>query len=273
MLHSLSIPYEILTDQDKNYLVVPDNSVEQAKYELWQYNVENQTPKESSPRITPVYQNGLPGVVAYVVIVCTVTWLAGESAFDRDWLATGRIDGSLIRQGEWWRIFTALTLHSGLGHLIGNIGFGILFGLLAGSIAGPGAAWLTIVVASGVGNLFNTLLLDSTHRAIGASTAVFAALGLVAGFSWRAKMMAQDRWPYRLGPIIGGIALLAYTGTGDENTDIGAHLSGFACGFGGGIILTMVATYLPRPKLQLASGIAAVTLIAVSWLVGLSIWA
>lgn len=273
MLHSLAIPYEILTDQERTFLVVPNDSFEQAKYELWQYDVENKKPKVTAPRITPVYQNALPGVVAYVVIVCLVTWLAGESVFNRDWLATGRIDGTLIREGEWWRIFTALTLHSGLGHLVGNIGFGIVFGLLAGSIAGPGVAWLTIVVASGFANLFNTLLLDSTHRAIGASTAVFAALGLVAGFSWRAKLMAQDRWPYRLGPIIGGIALLAYTGTGDENTDIGAHLSGFACGFGGGVLLTMMAEYLPRPKLQLASGIAAVTLIAISWLAGLTGWA
>jgi hypothetical protein len=38
-------------------------------------------------------------------------------------------------------------------------------------------------------------LLESTHRAVGASTAVFAALGLIAGYVWRGKLMRQDRWP------------------------------------------------------------------------------
>ena len=114
--------------------------------------------------------------------------------------------------------------------------------------------------------------LESAHRAIGASTAVFAALGLVSGYVWRAKLMAQDRWPLRLGPIVGGIALLAYTGTGDENTDIGAHLAGFVCGFLTGMILTLASRYLAHRALQFACGIAAILLIVYSWLVALQIW-
>ena len=270
VLQSLGIPYEKLTEGRRHILVVPGEAFEKAKYELWQYDVENRKPAVQERKIAPVYQDAVPGIVAYVVIVCMVAWLAGASAFDKDWLAAGRVDGTLIRDGQWWRIFTALTLHGSLGHLIGNIGFGILFGFLAGSVAGPGVAWLTIVIASGGANLLNTLLLDSTHRAIGASTAVFAALGLVAGFSWRGKLMAQDRWAYRLGPIVGGLALLAYTGTGDENTDIGAHLSGFVCGFGGGILLTLINDYLPRKKIQVTSGIAAVLLIVFAWMTAFS---
>jgi rhomboid protease GluP len=272
-LHSLSIPYEIVVDDNRCMLIVPLQVLQKAKYELWQYDTENRQPRSLQPAVKPVYQNALPGVVAYVCIICLVAWLAGESAFNRDWFGAGRIDGALIRNGEWWRSITALTLHSGLGHLIGNIGFGILFGILAGTVAGPGVAWLTILLASTTGNFLNTLLLDSTHRAIGASTAVFAALGLVAGFSWRARLMSQERWPYRLGPIVGGIALLAYTGTGDENTDIGAHLSGFVCGFGAGMLLTHFADRLPGRKLQIGCGIAAAALVACAWLAAFGGWA
>ena len=78
--------------------------------------------------------------------------------------------------------------------------------------------------------------------------------------------MSQERWPYRFGPIVGGIALLAYTGTGDENTDIGAHLSGFVCGFGGGMLLTLIADYLPARRIQLGAGIAAVMLVTLAWI-------
>ena len=111
--------------------------------------------------------------------------------------------------------------------------FGAFFGILAGGLIGPGIAWLAILVAAAFANTLNAFLLDEGHRAIGASTAVFAALGLVSGFVWRSKLMAQEKWAWRLGPIVGGIALLAYTGTGGPNTDVGAHLAGFVCGFGG----------------------------------------
>ena len=272
-MHSLGIPYEIVTDGHRSFVVVPAADVEKAKYEIWQYEQENQKPNIATPRITAVLQNGVPGVVAYLFIIFFVALLAGESAFDRNWLSAGRVDGTLIRQGEWWRSITALTLHSGLTHIAGNAGFGALFGIMAGRVLGSGVTWLTVVLASGVANLFNTLLLDSSHRAIGASTAVFAALGLVAGFVWRGKLMKQDRWPYRVGPIVGGLALLAYTGTGDENTDVGAHLSGFVCGFLAGMVLTYLYRYVPNENVQRMSGILAVSIVVIAWLFALSLWA
>jgi len=202
VLHALSIPYEILIAEAQAMIVVPAEFVEQAKYELWQYQQENRRQKPRSSEITPVYQSAIPGVATYVAIICLVAWFAGVALFNRDWFAVGRVDGELIRDGEWWRTITALTLHSGARHLAGNIAFGILFGLMAGRLVGSGIAWFAIVVASSAANFLNTSLLESAHRAIGASTAVFAALGLVSGFVWRAKLMAQDRWPYRLGPIV-----------------------------------------------------------------------
>ncbi len=160
---------------------------------------------------------------------------------------------------------TALTLHSGLGHLAGNLVFGVLFGLFAGRLLGSGVAWLAIVLAGAMGNLLNTLLLESAHRSIGASTAVFAALGIVAGYVWKAQLMSQERWVYRNGPIVGGLALLMYTGTGDANTDIGAHLFGFLTGFGTGMLLTRARERILDTKLQLLTGSATILLIITAW--------
>ena len=152
---------------------------------------------------------------------------------------------------------------------MGNLAFGIMFGFFAGRLLGSGVAWLSIVVAAAAGNALNTLLLESAHRAIGASTAVFAALGLVAGFVWRGKLMAQDRWSYRIGPVVGGFALLMYTGTGGEKTDIGAHLMGFLCGFAAGMLLIVFRDRLDDNRLQLASGLAALALIVGAWAVAI----
>ncbi len=198
-----------------------------------------------------------------------IAWLADNSVFGSDWYQLGRVDGTLLREGEWWRPITALTLHSGLRHLAGNIIFGTLFGLFAGRLLGSGLAWFAIVVSGAMGNVLNTLLLESSHRSIGASTAVFAALGLVAGYVWRAKLMSQERWPYRVGPIVGGFALLMYTGTGDANTDIGAHLMGFLCGFSSGMLLTLATIRPGDIRWQRFSAAAALILVCGSWLVAL----
>lgn len=265
VLHSLDIPYQLIRGAYRFALAVPADSAERAKFELWQYEQENRKPRPPPPPLITQYQNGVPGALVYVMVIGLVAWMAGEAMFDRDWLSAGRVDGDLIRRGEWWRTFTALTLHSGLRHLLGNIGFGLLFGIMAGRLVGSGVAWLGILLAAAAGNGLNTLLLDASHRSIGASTAVFAALGLVAGFAWRARITGQDRWPYRLGPIVGGIALLAFTGTGDEGTDIGAHLAGFVCGFGVGTSLTRIATRLGSEHLQVVSGIGALALLVAAW--------
>ena len=273
VLQALDIPYEILSLGAQDSIVVPHEFAEKAKYELRQYDTENRQMPRRATGIVPVQQRSLPGVAAYVAVICLVAWFAGIALFNLDWFAAGRVDGELIREGEWWRTITALTLHAGARHLAGNIVFGVLFGLMAGRLVGPGIAWSGIVLSAALANFLNISLLSSTHRSIGASTAVFAALGLVAGFVWRAKLMAQDRWSYRLGPVVGGIALLAYTGTGDANTDIGAHLAGFVCGFACGMLLTLCARHLVRRDLQLAGGIAAMCAVVIAWAAALWHWA
>lgn len=273
VLTSLDIPHEILSDARRHLLLAPAELSEKARYEIRQYDKENLPLRRSRSRPFSEFQNAVPGVAVFIIVVCLVAWLAGESAFNRNWLSAGRVDGDLIRQGEWWRTLTALTLHSGLGHLAGNIVFGTLFGILAGRLLGSGLTWFSVVIASGFANTLNTLLLDSRHQSIGASTAVFAALGLTAGFVWRAGLMRQDRWAYRFGPIVGGIALLAYTGTGGPNTDIGAHLAGFVCGFGIGMLLTLLHSVPASRRLQLSFGLAALASIAAAWLAALRLWA
>ena len=270
VLASAKIPYQMVDDGLSCALVVPAENSASAVEELRLYEDEN-PPVRPKPRKRIVYQDALPGVVGYVFVVCMVAGLAGYSYFGSDWFVAGRVDGNLIREGEWWRTITALTLHSGVRHLLGNLRFGVFFGIFAGRLLGSGVAWLAIVIAAALGNTANVLLLDSTHRSIGASTAVFATLGMLAGYVWRGQFMAQDRWSTRFGPVVGGLALLMFTGTGDQNTDIGAHLLGFVCGFGTGMLLTVIGKMPAPPRVQIAAGSLALVLVAVAWIVALQV--
>lgn len=251
--------------------MVPASQSARAAEELRLYDLEN-PPRRPEPAVELVTHDALPGIAGYFIVVCIVAGCAGYGLFGEDWYGAGRVDGARLRAGEWWRAITALTLHADLPHLVGNIMFGTLYGLFAGRLVGSGVAWFTIVVAGALGNLANTLLLESTHRSIGASTAVFAALGLVAGFVWRGRFLSQERWVYRWGPVVGGLALLMFTGTGslEQNTDTGAHLTGFLAGFGGGLLLVPAMHRLASSRLQAGAGTGAVVILAGAWILALS---
>ena len=270
VLESLQIPHQLVDDGGSCALIVPASFSARAFNELQIYDDEN-PPVQLKPVATVEYQDAVPGLVGFVLIVCLVAGMAGFSFFQSNWYVAGRVDGELIRDGELWRLFTALTLHSGLKHLLGNVVFGVFFGIFAGRLVGSGVAWLSIILAAATGNAMNTMLLESTHRSVGASTAVFAALGLVAGYVWFGKLMRQDRWSNRYGPIVGGLALLMYTGTGGPNTDIGAHLFGFVCGFIAGLILIRLGSIPKDRRSQMIAGAAAFGLIFVSWTIALAV--
>ena len=135
VLAAAHIPYQLVDDGLSCALVVPAEFSSRAVEELRLYDDEN-PPVQPRVKKRIVYQDALPGVIGYVLIVCAIAWLAGYSIFGNNWFTAGRVDGNLIRAGEWWRTITALTLHSGVRHLLGNLVFGVFFGIFAGRLLG-----------------------------------------------------------------------------------------------------------------------------------------
>jgi len=191
-----------------------------------------------------------------------------ELAFGVDWLAVGRMDADRMLAGEWWRTVTALTLHVDTAHLLANAGFGALFCYFLGRYLGGGVGWIAIVLAGTLGNALNGWLEAPGHLSIGASTAVFGALGLLTAYTWRRGFPRGTSFRARVAPVVAGIALLAYTGTGGPNTDIGAHLTGFAMGFAIGFAVARAP--LPTSmRVQIAAGLAAWLLVIGAWIWGI----
>lgn len=269
VLTAVSIPHSLIEDESGFALLVPAAQSGQAVEELRLYDQEN-PPGFVRPPAPIDDLNPVPGIVAYLAIIVGVAWLDAWSLWDFNWRSAGRMDGVLLRDGEVWRAITSLTLHVDLEHLAGNIIFGSLFGLFAGRYVGYGVAWLAILVAAAVGNSVNTLLLEESHKSIGASTAVFAALGLAAGYAWRSRAFRGSHWTARYGPIVGGFALLMFTGTGDENTDIGAHLMGFLAGLLSGVLISQSTLPLRDDAMQRRAAWLALALVATSWVFALT---
>lgn len=219
----------------------------------------------------PQYRHALWGVATYAAVLIAVTGAALYRLGDRNWVNRGVLEIALLHDGEWWRAFTALTLHGDLGHLLANLAFGMLFAYPASQFVGVGVAWLAIVLGAGAANAVDMMLHPPEHSVLGASTAVFVALGLTSAFTWRRRASGSLTWMQRLSPLVAGVALLAFTGTGGERTDVLAHLLGFVAGVGGGYLLAHAR--LPPPgedRPQWVAGALALALLAASWAAALA---
>jgi rhomboid protease GluP len=188
------------------------------------------------------------------------------------WLESGALRHSAIAEGEAWRIITALTLHADVAHILGNLTFGIPYGYFASQLLGVGRAWASIVVAAGMANFIDAALMHAGQSSIGASTAVFAMLGIVGAYAWHRGQSSFNRWAHRWAPLIAAVALLAITGVGDERTDVVAHLAGFATGAAMGVAQSRLnLRALDRLSAQIAFGISTCLVIAGAWIWAFSV--
>src|SRR5262249_29176043 len=154
-------------------------------------------------------------------------------------------------------------------HLAANAAAGAWFGYLASRLLGVGNAWFLTVLGAGVANGIEAILGPSSHRAVGASTAVFTALGLLSAYTWRVRLAYPQRLALRWAPLVAGIVLLGWTGTGGESleqtgkpsgesVDVAAHVLGFAVGLllGAGAAIAPVSRMLNRMPQWLAGLLA-----------------
>jgi membrane associated rhomboid family serine protease len=159
-------------------------------------------------------------------------------------------------RGEWWRAATALTLHADGAHAAGNAAaLAFVLWALSRRLGPAAAAWLAL--AAGVaGNAATALLAPRGHVSVGASTAVFGALGALAVLSARRP---RRGWL----ALASGAALLGLMGAG-ERADVLAHLLGFAAG----AALGWAARRLAPPRrsaLQPLLALAAAAPLALAW--------
>jgi membrane associated rhomboid family serine protease len=266
VLQAADIEHEILKSEDQYLLVVAAGDTDRAAAELNAYARESQDwlPGHAS---SPERTRGWHGVLAYAAVLLVIAVLQHRHAFSLDWVASGKTNAGLVRQGEWWRTVTALSLHSGVEHLAANLVFGGLFGLFTGRLLGSGLAWASILAAGAVGNAMNAWVQPVSHSAIGASTAVFGALGILSSYAWKQRRGIGDGWIRRWTPVVGGVLLLAYTGLGGERTDVIAHVTGFMSGLLlGGLYGAMGRRIYIKAWTQSLLGLTALALLAVCWL-------
>jgi rhomboid protease GluP len=245
-------------------LSVPEAEEDRAFASLAAYEREN--PRKFAERVEPMESgNLLTGVTVALILLLfffvTVQWLPVLS-----WFARGSAEAERILQGEIWRTVTALTLHADIAHALSNAVAAALFLGALSSMVGAGLACALVLLAGAGGNLANAFLHGAPHVAVGASTAVFGAVGLLGSLGMtRRRRSNLSRWRAWL-PVAAALALLGMLGSSGPRVDIWAHLCGLLVGAVLGIFIGSITARTPGWRIQWSSGIAAFALLIYCWI-------
>jgi len=239
----LACQIEKEVEGDGYVLLAEPGELERIRLELAAYEQEQAMPVPVV--VIPVeYDGGALPTALWVLSLCVVFWLQR----DNPELVSKGVSSSraIFGQGEWWRPFTALFLHADRLHLLGNVASGVLFGTWVCRSIGPWLGWALILAAGTLGNGLNALSrFDEPFVSLGASTAVFGALGVLTGLAvFHAGRDHVGSKSFRhLIPLGGGLVLLSWLGVGsDPRTDVTGHV----CGFAVGILLGVAAGWWRR---------------------------
>jgi len=169
-----------------------------------------------------------------VYAVCVVLRLLGLGKF-AEW---GVEWGPATLGGQWWRMFSAMFLHAGLGHLLGNMWWFWVVGKLAEQIFST-RIFLSLYFLTGLVGGVVSLRLHPELHALGASGAIFGITGVVIAALWLGRLPPSLLWmSWRVWPLMIFSALSLYSGASNQRVDNAAHVGGLVSGLLLGVLLT-----------------------------------
>jgi len=169
---------------------------ERAADVLSAYLRENRDPEPKRKRELPAPGDAFAGV-AVSALLLIFFFITGPRNSAVIWFERGSADAERILLGELWRTVTALTLHADIAHAFANALVGALFIGAVCSVLGAGVGCAFVLLSGAAGNLANALFHSSHHISVGASTAVFGAVGLLSGLAVARRRGRSFEWAGR----------------------------------------------------------------------------
>ena len=211
-------------------------------------------------------------IVGLVVALLLIGFFAvtGPRAERSAWFERGSADAARMVAGEWWRAVTALTLHADGFHVLGNAaGVALLVTAVCDQV-GPGVGLALVLLAGAGGNALTAVAHGGDHISVGASTAVFGTIGILAALRIVARRRAGPGATKSWVVVAASLALLTLLGTGPE-ADLLAHLFGLLVGFGLGLLAALALRSDPPAWIQWLLVAAAGAAVAGAWRVALRV--
>ncbi|MDR3000803.1 MAG: rhomboid family intramembrane serine protease [Fibromonadaceae bacterium] len=235
VLSSQNIEHSVLQNEFGPWEIhVKEKELYAAQTQIALYKQENPDWERETIALPMLRPSTQPLWLLLIPVVCTFFQFKNPHITD-----FGLANASKILKGEWWRLFTAQTLHSGDYHLVSNLVSGFLvFSLISFRMPLSRIAPF-IILAAALANL-ETAFIMKNYRALGFSTTVFASLGALA--TLEVRVLKRETLWRRVVPWFAVFLLAVFMGVGNETgkVDILGHFLG--------LIMGMLAGFAPPKK-------------------------
>lgn len=176
-------------------------------------------------------------IVTYIIMaICIILFilmeLSGGSTNSQTLLKYGANLDVLVKNGEYYRLFTCIFLHIGIMHLLCNMYSLYIIGREVENLFGK-IKYIIIFILSGI---FGSIMsLAFTHNTIsaGASGAIFGLLGALLYFGMHYRTYLGEAIKRSIIPIIVVNLIIGFFA---EGIDLAAHIGGLV----GGVLVAMM---------------------------------
>ena len=267
VLIASGIDHRVIDSDGGFRITVAEADVDAAQDAIHRYQSENRT----SPAQTLATQSApkavnLSGVTIALMLLAVHVAIIRSSA-PQDYITAFAASARHIASGEWYRCATALVMHADAAHIAGNMVGMVIFGGAVCAVTGSGVGWLLILLCGIFGNLINAFVNHTGHQSVGASTAVFGAVGILCALQVVNAVRTGQGWKQVILVLGAGMALLAFLGT-SARSDVGAHLFGFFMGVLLGGVYRLCVVAVPARVAQALCGTVAAATLFLAWVRG-----
>ena len=171
-----------------------------------------------------------------ILINCAVfllETLAGGSTKTEVALKFGAQYEPLIRQGQYYRLFTAMFLHFGFYHLLFNMYALSAIGPAVDYVCGP-VIFLIVYLGAGLSGNIATMILDGKR---GSSSLSAGASGCIFGLLGACFVLAIAGYGFSMRSILTTLAINLIYGLSSKRINMMSHVGGF---IGGAAIMAVI---------------------------------
>lgn len=208
-------------------------------------------------------------IVTYIIMaICIILFilmeLSGGSTNSQTLLKYGANLDVLVKNGEYYRLFTCIFLHIGIMHLLCNMYSLYIIGREVENLFGK-IKYIIIFILSGI---FGSIMsLAFTHNTIsaGASGAIFGLLGALLYFGMHYRTYLGEAIKRSIIPIIVVNLIIGFFAKG---IDLAAHIGGLV----GGVLVAMMVGVPDKSKTKDIINGTILTIIYLIFILYLAFW-
>lgn len=188
----------------------------------------NQKTIKNERKLAKIFSEKKPAIT-YALIVINVMIFTFMFVYNRsnEMISMFGNNTTYVKNGEFYRLFTAMFLHSDILHLACNMYALWMLGPIVERYYGRLKYAFIYVISGLLGSLFSCVFMSTGSFSIGASGAIFGLLGSMAYFTYYYRATLQGVLKQQIIPVI---AINIVIGMIFSSIDLSAHIGGLVAG-------------------------------------------